>query len=192
MHKLKHLACIKSTEITTKRPETHKYPKSSYSNKERGKNARKIWKWKKKYENGSNSNHYAQIRTRKGKGDTSMMIGRAPRASNPKWLQSQCMEMKSGEEWGERMEEKRGRRWRGWLGFGSGEVNTNKKKNIRLPFIKSQKRGVLGKWWITHLFTGPPRGPLSWVPRVLGRVAQRFGQHTDAPKMRANNSDRLK
>ena len=108
MHKLKHLACIKSTEITTKRPETHKYPKSSYSNKEQGKNSRKILKWKEKHENGSNSNHYAQIRTRKGKGDTSMMIGRAPRASNPKWLQSQCKGMKTRGEMEENMEEKRG------------------------------------------------------------------------------------
>ena len=36
-----------------------------------------------------------------------MMIGRAPRESNPNWLQSQCMEMKSGGEMDEKMEEKR-------------------------------------------------------------------------------------
>ena len=35
------------------------------------------------------------------------MIGRAPRASNPKWLQSQCMEMKPGGEMDEKMGEKR-------------------------------------------------------------------------------------
>ena len=36
-----------------------------------------------------------------------MMIGRAPRESNPKWLQSQCMEIKSRGEMDEKMEEKR-------------------------------------------------------------------------------------
>ena len=32
MHKLKHLACIKSKEITTPFHKIYKYPKSSYSN----------------------------------------------------------------------------------------------------------------------------------------------------------------
>ena len=45
-------------------------------------------------------------RAEKKKGVTSRMIGRAPRASNPKWLQSQCKGMKYGEELGEEMEEK--------------------------------------------------------------------------------------
>ena len=36
-----------------------------------------------------------------------MMIVRAPRESNPKWLQSQCMEMKSGGEMDEKLGEKR-------------------------------------------------------------------------------------
>ena len=46
-----------------------------------------------------------------------MMIGRAPRESNPKWLQSQCKGMNSGEEMDEKMEKKRGeksRREKGW------------------------------------------------------------------------------
>ena len=46
------------------------------------------------------------------------MIGRAPRASHPKWLTSQCKVMKSGEEWSERMEEKREKEWRGEKGWG--------------------------------------------------------------------------
>ena len=36
-----------------------------------------------------------------------MMIRSAPRESNPKWLQSQCMEMKSEGEMDEKIGEKR-------------------------------------------------------------------------------------
>ena len=36
-----------------------------------------------------------------------MMIGRAPRESNPKWLQSQCKGMNSRGEMDEKMEDKR-------------------------------------------------------------------------------------
>ena len=67
-----------------------------------------------------------------GKGATYWEIGRAPRASHPKWLTSQCKMMKFGEEWDEKVEEKRERQWRGWLGFGSGEGLHNKWVNAPL------------------------------------------------------------
>ena len=55
-----------------------------------------------------------------------MMIGRAPRESNPKWLQSQCKGMISREEMEEKMEEKRGEEAQGWLGFWVKKRQQNK------------------------------------------------------------------
>ena len=54
------------------------------------------------------------------------MIGRAPRASNPKWLQSQCKGMKSGGEMDEKMEEKEKKKAQGWLGFWVKKRQQNK------------------------------------------------------------------
>ena len=90
------------------------------------------------------------------------------------------------------MEEKRGRRWRGWLGFGRGEVNTNKKKEHKVAFYKISKEGRFGKMVNYSPFHRTAPGPIVVGPAGARMGRERFGQHTDAPKMRANNSDRLK